>query len=117
MPLGHDSASAASGTRRGHVSLPSHERASTNFAVRLGFAYVRGLGPSARAACDDAIAAGANGSVATFWRHTLLSRRAMENLVQVGAFDAVANGLSRRQMLWQLKEIEESLPPRRRVAK
>ena len=117
MPLGHDSASAASGTRRGHVSLPSHERASTNFAVRLGFAYVRGLGPAARAACDDAIVAGANGSVAEFWRHTLLPRAAMENLVKVGAFNGVAHGTPRRQLLWGLKEIEESLPPRRRVPK
>jgi error-prone DNA polymerase len=85
------------------------------FAVRLGFAYVSKLGPAARVACDDAVMAGANGSVADFWRHTLLPRVAMENLVRVGAFDAVANGRSRRQMLWELKEIEESLPSRRRV--
>jgi len=75
---------------------------------------VRGLGPSARAACDDAVIAGANTSVAAFWKHTLLPRVAMENLTRVGAFDAVAAGRSRRQMLWTLKEIEESLPPRQR---
>jgi error-prone DNA polymerase len=85
-----------------------------DFGIRLGFAYVRGLGPSARAACDDAVVAGANTSVADFWRHTLLPRVAMENLVRVGAFDAVAAGSSRRQLLWTLKEIEESLPPRKR---
>jgi error-prone DNA polymerase len=85
-----------------------------DFGIRLGFAYVRGLGPSARAACDDAVVAGANTSVADFWRHTLLPRVAMENLVRVGAFDAVAGGSSRRQLLWTLKEIEESLPPRKR---
>jgi error-prone DNA polymerase len=84
------------------------------FAIRLGFAYVRGLGPSARAACDDAVVAGANTSVAEFWRHTLLPRVAMENLIRVGAFDAVAAGRSRRQLLWALQETEESLPPRRR---
>jgi error-prone DNA polymerase len=39
----------------------------------------------------------------------------MENLIQVGAFDAVAQGLTRRQLLWELKAIEESLPPRRRI--
>jgi DNA polymerase III alpha subunit len=39
----------------------------------------------------------------------------MENLVQVGGFDAVAGGKSRRQLLWELKAIEESLPTRRRV--
>ena len=84
------------------------------FGIRLGFAYVRGLGPTARATCDDAVVAGANTSVAAFWRHTLLPRVAMENLIRVGAFDAVAAGKSRRQLLWTLKETEESLPPRKR---
>ncbi len=111
---GSDS-SSASGTRHGHVSHPSPAAPdATHFAIRLGFAYVHGLGPTARAACDDAITAGANTSVAAFWKHTLLSRTAMENLIRVGAFDAVANGKPRRQLLWELKEIEEALPPRRR---
>jgi error-prone DNA polymerase len=88
--------------------------AATDFAIRLGFAYVHGLGPTARAACDDAIADGANTSVSAFWKHTLLPRVAMENLIRVGAFDGVAAGRSRRQLLWELKEIEESLPPRQR---
>ncbi len=87
---------------------------AAGFGIRLGFAYVRGLGPTARAACDDAVVAGANTSVAAFWRHTLLPRVAMENLIRVGAFDAVAGGQSRRQLLWTLKETEESLPPRKR---
>jgi DNA polymerase III alpha subunit len=75
---------------------------------------VHGLGPTARAACEDAIADGANTSVAAFWKHTLLPRVAMENLIRVGAFDKVAAGRSRRQLLWELKAIEESLPPRKR---
>ena len=92
------------------------ERIEKEFAVRLGFAYVRGLGPAARAACDDAVVAGANGSIEDFWAHTLLPRRAVENLVKVGAFDSVAGGVPRRQLLWSLKQIEEALPPRRRQA-
>ncbi|MBV8195340.1 MAG: DNA polymerase III subunit alpha [Candidatus Dormibacteraeota bacterium] len=91
-------------------------RGAPGFAVRLGFAYVRGLGPAARAACDDAIQAGANSSIEDFWRFTLLPRSAMENLVKVGAFDSVSNRVPRRELLWQLKRIEESLPPRRRTA-
>ncbi|MBV8300383.1 MAG: hypothetical protein JOY68_00490, partial [Candidatus Dormibacteraeota bacterium] len=90
---------------------PSSARA---FAVRLGFAYVRGLGPAGRAACDDAVNDGAVHSVSEFWRHTLLPRSAMENLVRIGAFDAVSNGKHRRELLWELKAIEESLPSRRR---
>ncbi|HEX6538280.1 MAG TPA: DNA polymerase III subunit alpha [Candidatus Dormibacteraeota bacterium] len=89
-------------------------RQQQSFAIRLGFAYVRGLGPAARAACDDAVVAGANGSLEEFWRHALLPRTAMENLVKVGAFDSIAGGLHRRQLLWQLKRIEEALPARRR---
>ena len=109
----HDS--SAAGTRHERVSRPSLATpGAQDFAIRLGFAYVHGLGPTARAACDDAITAGANTSVAEFWRHTLLPRVAMENLIRVGAFDSVAGGKSRRQLLWELKEIEEALPPRRR---
>jgi error-prone DNA polymerase len=93
---------------------PPAAPAATEFAIRLGFAYVHGLGPAARAACDDAIADGANTSVSAFWKHTLLPRVAMENLIRVGAFDRVAAGRSRRQLLWELKAIEESLPPRKR---
>ena len=109
----------ASEARRGLFEqadmCPSRPRPRSVFdvGVRLGFAYVRGLGPAARAACDDAVVAGANGSVEDFWRHTLLPRAAMENLVKVGAFDSVSGGLHRRQLLWQLKRIEESLPRRR----
>ena len=93
---------------------PLNPRSSPTFAVRLGFAYVRALGPAARAACDDAVVAGANKSIEDFWRHTLLPRKAMENLVKIGAFDAVSGDMHRRQQLWQLKRIEESLPTRPR---
>ncbi|HXA28028.1 MAG TPA: DNA polymerase III subunit alpha [Candidatus Angelobacter sp.] len=81
-------------------------------AVRLGFNYVRGLGPTGRAVCEEAVLAGANGSTAEFWRATRLQRPAMENLVMVGAFDAVAGGKTRRELLWELREVEDSLPPR-----
>src|ERR1022692_787330 len=56
--------------------------------VRLGFNYMKALGPAARIACEEAALAGAT-SLRDFWRHTLLPRRAMENLVLAGAFDAV----------------------------
>ena len=60
-------------------------------AVRLGFNYMKALGPAARIACEAAALAGAT-SLRDFWRHTLLPRRAMENLVLAGAFDAVSAG-------------------------
>jgi error-prone DNA polymerase len=80
-------------------------------AVRLGFNYMKALGPAARTACEQASLAGAT-SLRDFWRHTLLPRRAMENLVLAGAFDAVEQGRHRRELLWELKQVEESLPPR-----
>ena len=80
-------------------------------AVRLGFAYMKALGPAARLACEEAALAGAV-TVRAFWRHTLLPRRAMENLVLAGAFDATEPGRPRRALLWELKQVEEALPPR-----
>jgi len=82
-----------------------------NGEVRLGFNYMKALGPTARIACEEAAMAGAT-SLRDFWRHTLLPRRAMENLVLAGAFDAVERGRHRRELLWELKQVEESLPPR-----
>jgi len=82
-----------------------------NGEVRLGFNYMKALGPTARIACEEAAVAGAT-SLRDFWRHTLLPRRAMENLVLAGAFDAVERGRHRRELLWELKQVEESLPPR-----
>jgi len=84
------------------------------WAVRLGFNYVRGLGPTGRAACAEAVRQGATSSVAEFWRATRLTRPAMENLAMVGAFDGIAAGRNRRELLWELREIEDALPPRGR---
>jgi error-prone DNA polymerase len=89
--------------------------AMSEWAVRLGFNYVAGLGPAGRAACDAAVGAGANGSIADFWRHTKLTRPAMEQLIRCGAFDRVCQSRPRRELLWELTAIEEALPPRRRV--
>jgi len=83
--------------------------------VLLGFNYVARLGPVGRAACEAAVDAGATGSVAEFWRHTGLTRPAMEQLVRCGAFDRVHPGRPRRELLWELVGVEGSLPPRRRT--
>jgi len=95
------------------ADMRSHS--SQQFGVRLGFAYVRGLGPAGRAACDDAVNDGAIDTVEAFWRHTLLPRKAMENLVRIGAFDNVAPQRKRRELLWELQALDESLPKRRRA--
>jgi error-prone DNA polymerase len=86
------------------------------WGVRLGFNYVARLGPAGRAACEAAVDAGATHSVAEFWRHTGLTRPAMEQLVRCGAFDRVHPERARRELLWELVAAESSLPPRRREA-
>jgi error-prone DNA polymerase len=85
------------------------------WGVRLGFNYVARLGSVGRAACEAAVDAGATGSVGEFWRHTGLSRPAMEQLVRCGAFDRVHPGRPRRELLWELAAAEGSLPSRRRL--
>jgi error-prone DNA polymerase len=85
------------------------------WGVRLGFNYVARLGSAGRAACEAAVDAGATGSVGEFWRHTGLSRPAMEQLVRCGAFDRVHPGRPRRELLWELAAAESSLPSRRRL--
>jgi error-prone DNA polymerase len=93
-------------------SLETAEAGERAWAVRLGFNHVAGLGPAGRAACEAAADAGAIDSVAGFWRHTKLTRPAMEQLVRCGAFDRVPPGRPRRELLWELAAAEGSLPPR-----
>ncbi len=92
--------------------LPEPHAPHVEWAVRLGFNYVRGLGPAGRAACAEAVQQGATHSVEEFWRATRLTRPAMENLVMLGAFDGIAGGRNRRELLWELRAIEDALPPR-----
>ncbi|HEX3606158.1 MAG TPA: DNA polymerase III subunit alpha [Candidatus Dormibacteraeota bacterium] len=118
QPMGfyHPSVLVEDGKRHGVRTLPvdavrsrarcTVERAGDRWAVRLGFAYVRGLGPEARARCEEAALAGAT-SVEEFWRRTALPRPAMENLVMVGAFDHA--GRPRRELLWELRAAEDGV--------
>ncbi|MFN2569960.1 MAG: DNA polymerase III subunit alpha, partial [Candidatus Dormibacteria bacterium] len=98
------------GRRSGRRPSPTLGAPLHGHAVRLGFNYVRDLGEVGRGACEEAVRAEANRSVAAFWRHTRLPRRAMENLVMVGAFDGLVPGRPRRELLWELKAIEETAP-------
>jgi error-prone DNA polymerase len=104
-------------TLHGRPRSPALGGVRSPWAVRLGFNYVRALGPTGRAACADAVRNGHTASIAEFWRATRLPRPAMENLVMLGAFDALAPGRPRRELLWELREAEDALPPRRRGAR
>ena len=76
-------------------------------ALRIGFGYVKGIGSDvAKAIANECAIGGAFASLADFVRRMgrlatcLLREEAIENLVQVGAFDAF--GMNRRELLWQL---------------
>jgi len=70
-------------------------------AVRIGFAYVQGIGQKvARALEEERRRNGAFRSLSDFVRRVSPKREPIENLIQVGAFDQF--GLNRRELQWQL---------------
>jgi error-prone DNA polymerase len=69
--------------------------------VRIGFAYVEGIGQeAARALEDERRQSGPFRSLSDFVRRVSLKRDPIENMIQVGTFDQF--GLNRRELLWQL---------------
>ncbi len=77
-----------------NVELPSRG------AVRLGYRYVKGVGQASLNRLEAERTNGPYRSLWDFWRRTRLSREAIENLIQVGAF--AWTGLHERSLLWQL---------------
>jgi error-prone DNA polymerase len=70
-------------------------------AVRIGFAYVQGIGQAAaRAPEEERRRNGPFRSLSDFVRRVSLKREPIENPISVGTFDQF--GLSRRELLWQL---------------
>jgi error-prone DNA polymerase len=76
-------------------------------AMRVGFGYVKGIGSDvAKAIANERTTSGEFASLAEFVRRMgrlascRLHEEGIENLVQVGAFDAF--GMNRRELLWQL---------------
>jgi error-prone DNA polymerase len=68
-------------------------------AVRIGFAYVQGIGQeAARVLENERRRNGAFRSLSDFVRRVSLKREPIENLISVGAFDQF--GLNRRELLW-----------------
>jgi error-prone DNA polymerase len=68
--------------------------------IRLGLNYVQGLGEAGTARLEEARSAGVFDTLADFCQRTRLPRRAVENLILVGAMDGW--GVPRRRLLWQL---------------
>ena len=68
--------------------------------VRLGFMYVDGLGEAALRRLEEERQRGPYRSLADFRRRSGLDRRAVENLIAIGACDCLDR--PRRQLLWEL---------------
>jgi error-prone DNA polymerase len=68
--------------------------------LRLGFAYVDSLGEASLEILEQAREGGPYASLRGFCQRTKLSRKAIENLIMVGAMDCW--GKPRRELVWEL---------------
>jgi error-prone DNA polymerase len=85
---------------RVECTIEDDELGESQGAVRLGYRYVKGLAEAAWQRLEAEQANGRYCSLWDFWRRTHLSREAIENLIQVGAF--AWTSLHERELLWQL---------------
>jgi error-prone DNA polymerase len=74
-------------------------------AVRVALSAVHGITAAEMTAIVAARREARFGSLEDFWRRCDVSRPTLENLVHVGAFDEVAGGRSRRELLWTATSI------------
>jgi error-prone DNA polymerase len=77
---------------------------NTQYAIRLGFRFVKGVGEAGGERIETAREAGAFRDLHDFCRRTRLPRRAVERLILVGAMDDW--GVPRRKLLWELGKTE-----------
>jgi error-prone DNA polymerase len=76
--------------------------------VRLGFAYIRGMGEKAISQIVIERERMSYLSLEDFYFRTRLERKVVENLILAGAFDSF--GLAKRQLLWQIGLLEKKHP-------
>ncbi|MBM4414689.1 MAG: DNA polymerase III subunit alpha [Chloroflexi bacterium] len=87
--------------RRPDVNASAADCTVEGHAVRVGLCYVQHVGEAGgRRIEEERRRAGPYRSLFDLTQRTGLPRRAIEALIQVGAFDAF--GLNRRELLWQL---------------
>ena len=111
QPMGFYSPEVIVGDARRHGVrvLPVHVNRSharcilDDGGIRLGVSYVHGLGKAGIARLEEAREDGQFRSLRDFCRRTRLSRKAVGNLIMVGAMDYW--GKPRRQLLWELGKL------------
>jgi error-prone DNA polymerase len=89
------------------------ERTEGIMGIRLAFSEVREISEAETESILAARASGPFESLEDLWRRTELSRPVLENLVHVGALDSIANGRSRRELLW--RAVDLATQPKARV--
>ena len=111
QPMGFYSPDVIVGDARRHgvEVLPPHVDRSRKLCtleggrIRLGFAYVKGLGEAAISRLEEAQTQGPFRTLREFCHRTRLPRRAVGHLIRVGATDHW--GVPRRNLLWELGKI------------
>jgi error-prone DNA polymerase len=77
-------------------------------AVRLGYRYIKQLGPSAQELIEKALADGPFVSIEDFVFRTRLPQDSLEQIAMTGAYECF--GLSRRQALWETMSLLHRSP-------
>ena len=97
--------------RRGIKVLPvdvlksNWDCATAGDAIRLGFRYVKKLGPTSKEILERELGKGPFASLEDFVYRTNLDKDSLEQLAMVGAFDCF--GLKRREALWEMLAIRK----------
>jgi error-prone DNA polymerase len=82
-------------------------------SLRIGFRYVRDLGPGSLQMLDEEATNGPYRSLWDFWQRTGLPRKPIENLIRLGAF--AWTGLHERELLWLLGTFYQPLQIKKKV--
>ena len=85
--------------------------ATGTLGVRLAFSEVRGMSAAEIDSILDARKAGPFISLEDLWRRANVSRPVLENLVHIGALDAIAGTRTRRELLWRAVDLTSEPRP------
>jgi error-prone DNA polymerase len=88
------------------------EACGDHHGIRLALSEVRSISEAEIDSIRTARDAAPFRSLEDLWRRTDLSQPVLENLVHVGAFDAIAGGRSRRELLWKVADLAAEPKPR-----
>ncbi|MFN2526625.1 MAG: DNA polymerase III subunit alpha [Actinomycetota bacterium] len=98
---------ASDAAYRSELVDPNLRASGAQYGIRLALSEVRGISDAEITSILAARAEAPFVSLEDLWRRTTLSRPVLENLVHIGALDAV-DGRARRELLWTARALGES---------